>query len=542
MLESRSSRRAKAMRIPTKLSAVFCFVLSGMISLVAQTSSSAAPAVAASQSSYPEQAYLSASRYVSQYFGFSFNLPPELRLQPIPQAAARDGSIQLLELGGPPPADAEISISAIPTASGKNQDAKTLLRSALDQELYRGVEELRGLSKASFAGHEFCLFETRRGIEQHFLLATTAGDYILRIFLAAHDEKTVKQLESSFEHVIFFAPTDLRQYVEVGARPYDGPAISSHQLAALESDPPAQRIDPGKINGDFYENPTIGFSYRIPQGWTLESEGAVQPAVERDRARENFGMPRVGRNEHRLMDACSRTLFSVWAKRPAADGQISYDDFGEVTVSAIALACFPRIKFPANVTDQQAAKDFLLQFGLTHPIIDDMRDGKAFTDDGNVFISLRGTVGFQVPNDDLARRLSVAMVITQRRGYLLTWFFAAPHNAELQALSEERVIFDSAPPVKVVDAAKPGGGVAGESSTLTTTPPAAASDSTAAPQASSAVDTSEPASAEAATSSAAGSDQQPATDATRPSLLRPGETMQSQQGKGAPISKQRLSQ
>lgn len=510
-----------------------------MISLTAQTSSSAAVS-ATPQSSYPEQAYLSASRYVSQYFDFSLNLPRELRLQPIPQAAARDGSIQLLELGGPPPLDAEISISAIPTASGKNQDAKTLLRYALDQELYRGVEELRGLSKTSFAGHEFYVFETRRGIEQHFLLATTSGDYILRILLAAHDDKTLKQLESSFEHVVFFAPADLRQYVETGARPYDGPSVSSHQLEALEADPPASHIDPGRINGDFYENPAIGFSYRIPQGWTLEAEGAVQPAVERDRAKENFGTPRVGRSEHRLMEASSRTLFSVWAKRPAADGQISYDDFGEVTVSAISLACFPRMKFPDNATDQQAAKDFLLQFGLTHPIIDDMRDGKAFSADGSVFLLLQGTVGFQVPNDALSRRLSVAMAITQRRGYVLTWFFAAPHNAELQALTNERVIFDSAPPAKVAEVSKPGGGSGGETAPATTTPPA--SGSAAAPEASSAAGTNDPTSADAGTSSAASSDQQQTTDATRPSLLRPGETMQSQQGKGEPISKQRLSQ
>ncbi|MGA2371020.1 MAG: hypothetical protein ACLPPV_09105 [Candidatus Korobacteraceae bacterium] len=503
-----------------------------MIPLTAQTSSSAAPS-ATSQSLYPEKAYLSASRYVSQYFDFSFDFPSDLRLQPVPQAAARDGSIQLLEVGGPPPADAEISISAVPTADGKNQDAKTLLRYALDQELYRGVEELRGLSKYTIAGHQFYFFETRRGIEHHFLLATTSGDYILRVFLGAHDDQTVRQLVTSFEHVVFFAPADLRQYVEASARPYDGPSVSSHQLETLEADPPASHIDAGRINGDFYENPAIGFSYRIPQGWTLEAEGAVQPAVERDRARENFGRPRVGRNEHRLMEACSRTLFSAWAKRPAANGEVSYDDFGEVTVSAISVACFPRMKFPDNAKDQQAAKNFLLQFGLTHPIIDDMRDGSIFTDDGNIFLSLQGIVGFQLPNDDLARRLSIAMEITQRRGYVLTMFFAAPHKQELEALTKERIVFDSAPPVKVADASKPEGDAAGE------TAPASGS---AAPQTSSAAGTSDPVAVGATTSSAASSDQQPAANATRPTLLRPGETMQSQQGNGAPISKQRLSQ
>jgi hypothetical protein len=536
MVGSKQASGARAMRIPTTfLRAFLWFVFSGTIALTAQTPSAAAPAATTSPSSYPEQAYLSASRYVSQYFDFSFEFPSELRLTPMAQPAARDGSIPLLELAGPPPADAQISISAIPTAGGKNQDAKTLLRTVLDQELYRGVEELRGLSRTSFAGHEFYLFETRRGIEQHFLLATTSGDYILRIFLAAHDDRTLKQLESSFEHVVFFAPADLHRYVDAAAQPYDGPSISTHQLEALEADPPAQRIDPGKINGDFYENAAIGFSYRIPQGWTLEAEGAVQPAVERDRAKENFGRPRVGRTERRLMDACSRTLFSLWARRPAADGLISYDEFGEVTVSATALGCFPQMKFPANDNDQQSAKNFLLQFGLTHPIIDDMRDGKIFTTDGNIFLLMQGTVGFQVPNDALSRRLSVAMAITQRRGYLLTWFFAAPHKQELQALTDERVIFDTAPPAKVTDASKPGGGIAGEASPAN--PTAAASGS-----ASSSADASGPPPADASNATPATSNQQQPTDATHPSLLRPGETVQSQQGKGEPISKQRLSQ
>ncbi len=72
---------------------------------------------------------------------------------------------------------------------------KTYLRESLDQELYRGVEELRGLSKANFAQHQFFLFETRRGIEQHLIMATTIGDYILEVMVAGHDEKTVKRLE-----------------------------------------------------------------------------------------------------------------------------------------------------------------------------------------------------------------------------------------------------------------------------------------------------------------------------------------------------------
>ncbi len=427
-----------------------CFVVGlGWSALLSgQTSSAAHSASPTPDSSedYPEHAFLSPSRYVNQYFKFSFDLPPDVHLRPIPQPAPRDGSLRLLELVGTTPGAAEISLTAIPTAVGKKQDAKSLMRFALDQELYRGVEELRGLTKVTLSGRLFYLFETRRGIEQHVILATAFEDYILQVVLAAHDEKVVKRLESAFDHVVFFPSAELSRYVEAGAQPYDGPAISSHRLEALEADPPANHIDPGKINGDFYENSAIGFSYRIPQGWTLEAEGAVQPAVERSRAHDDFGVSRVGRAERSLMKACSRTLFSAWAKRPGADGQFPYDEFGEVTVSAISAACFPTMKFPDRADDRQGFKDFLLQFGLTHPIVSDVRDGKVFTAGGNIFLFLRGTVGFTVPNDELSRRLSIAIAVTERRGYLLTWFFAAPHDSELQALTDERVSFDSGPP------------------------------------------------------------------------------------------------
>ncbi len=522
--------------------AVLCALLSGAISLAGQTSfplspkptpEASKPAKEAEDANYPEHASLSGSRYVNQYFDFSFDLPADLHLDQIPRPVSRDGGLQLLDLGGPPPADAEIEIFAIPTATGKNQDAKAYMRNALDQELYRGVEELRGLTKANFGGHQFFLFETRRGIEQHVLLATAMGDYLLEIVLAAHDEKTVKRLESSFEHLTFFSAAEERQYLQADAKPYDGPAVSSHRLAVIEADPPVAHIDPGKISGDFYENAAIGFSYRIPQGWTLEAEGAVQPAIERYRAKEDFGRPRVGRAERRLIDACSRTLFSAWAKRPGADGQISYDEFGEVTVSAISLACFPSLKFPEKATDREAFKEFLLEFGLTHPIVSDMRDGKVFSAGSNVFLFLHGTVGFQIPDDELSRRLSIAMAITQRRGYLLTWFFAAPHDSELQALTDERVSFDAGLPGKEANASTPGGGTSAAAPPLANIVPSASGAAADAPASARSAPAQPPA--------APTSEEQTAPASPAPSLLRPGESMQSQQGKGATIQNRKPS-
>ena len=531
----------------TVRTALLCCVVGAAASVVGQSPSSTPAKPPAGDSGYPEQAYLSPSRYVNQYFGFSFDLPADVHLHPIAQPATRDGSIPLLDMAGPPPADAQILIAAIPTADGRASDAKLLLREALDQELYRGVEELHGLGKASLDNHQFFLFETRSGIEQHALFATNMGEYILRVVLAAHDDKVVKTLETSFEHVQFFAPAAVQQYVSADTKPYDGPSISSHRLALLESDPPARHIDPGKINGDFYENAMLGFSYRIPQGWVIEAKGAVLPAIERYRTKEDFGRPRMGRVEHALLDACGRTLFSTWAKRPDANGAVSYDDFGEVTIAAISMACFPNLKFPEDAKDREAFKTFIGEFALTHPIMEDMRDAKVFTQDGLTFLFLEGTVAFQVPNDELSRRLSLGLAVTQRRGYLLTWFFAAPHDDELRALTNERAIFDGEPAVAVAHSPQPGGGAAAEPAAAKPGAPDASKPASAPETTEKSAGANSSASGNAANaapesgggSTTAASDQTTTQSlSSRPSLLRPGETMETQQGKGPVIKRQ----
>ena len=525
------------MKLSGILSALLSMVLSCPLLLSGQpTQPTSTPTPG--QRVYPDEGYLSATRYVNAYFGFAVDFPSDLQLEPIPQPVARDNRIQLLQLGGPPPEYASVSIVAFPLRA-KTLDAKVLLRKALDQELLRGVEELHGLSKTTLAGHLFYFYETRRGADQHMALATDLEGYAVLAIVAANDEKSVKWLEAAIQRITFLAPGKAREYAGADAREYDGPAISAHQLAQLQADPPANHIDPGKFSANVYENRELGFTYPVPRGWTLEADGAVLPAIERSRQRDYLD-PWIGNGERELMKVCSRTLFSAWAKRPGADGQISYDDFGEVTLSAAPVACFPGMKFPAGSTDRRAIEDFLLQLRLTHPILREMRDAKAFTSGGSVIVFLRGTVAFQVPNDELSRRLSIAMALTVRRGYLLTWFLAAPHDSELREILDEKVAFDAEPLTKEANAAKPGGGdvVSSGSQSAATAPP---SDTMPASQpasqnAQAAGANSEP----QATASATQQQDPPATStSSRPSLLRPGETMQEQQMKGQSLPPQK---
>ncbi len=532
------------MKLLGVLAALLCSFLScPLLSGQALPASSASAAV---QETYPDQGYLSPTRYVNRYFGFAFELPPDVRLEPIPQPVARDSRIQILQLGGPPPAYASVSIFAFPLRAKPSTDAKVVLRKALDQELFYGVEELHGLSKTTLEGHQFYFYETRRGADQHMSLATNLEGYVVVVRLGANNERAVKELESSFQHATFIAPTKAREYAGADAWEYEGPAISSHRLAQLQADPPAKHIDPGKFAGNVYENQSLGFHYRVQPGWILESEGAVQAAIERSR-KSDVDQPWMGTGERELMKICDRTLFSAWAKRPGTGGQLSYDDFGEVTVSAISTACFPGMRFPAKATDKRSIEDFLLQFGLTHPVLRDMRDAKAFTAGGNVVVYLHGTVAFQVPGDELSRRLSISLAVTSRRGYLLTWFFAAPHDSELKELLEEKIAFDVEPLTEDASTPKPGGGENSPASSPAADPtPAAATVSITQPAARPAQvanTSSGPQAPQATAGTTAGADpaqpDAPAASApSRPSLLRPGETMRDQQIGGKPIPPQ----
>ena len=524
--------------------AILCLVVSCPLLLSGQASPSPSTIP---QDLYPDQGYLSATRYANRYFGFAFDLPADVQLQPIPQPVARDTRIQVLQLGGPPPAYATVAIVAFPLRGKTAPDAKAILHKAFEQELFHGVEQLHGLSKISLSGHLFYFYETRRGADQHMALATDLDGYAVLATLAANNEKTVKELEMAFQHLAFLAPAQVRAYAGADAEEYEGPAISSHELAKLLTDPPANHMDAGKFSGHLYENRGLGFRYRIPSGWTLESEGAVQPAVERSRKRDDL-QAWMGASERDLMKVCNRTLLSAWAKRPGADGELTYDDFGEVTVTAASASCFPGIRFPARSDDRQAIKDFVLQFGLTHPILSDMRDAKAFTSGGTVVVFLHGTVGFQVPGDALSRRLSIAMAITSRRGCFLTWFFAAAHDSELRELLDEKVSFDPEPLNKDIIATKPGGGANLSPNSQTSAPaladvvpsnaePVAASARAPGANAQAGADQ-----ASAGTTSAASPTKQqdePDTSASSlPSLLRPGENVQDQQVNGKPLPQQ----
>ncbi len=526
-------------------SALLCSVLSCPCLLSGQTPVPTSVPAATDQL-YPDQGYVSSTRYVNRYFGFAFDLPPDARLRPVPRPVAGDGRIQLLELAGPAPVDALVSISAFPLRPQSALDAKAILRRLLDQELYTGVEELHGLTKSTFGGHQFYLYETRRGIEQHMLLATNFDGYVLQVLLAGHNESVLKAMESSFQHLVFFPPSEARHQAGADAQEYEGPAISAHRLAMLQADPPAKHIDPGQVEGDVYSNQGLGFTYRIPLGWIREAEGALQPALERSQPAgdtvESFfdgTDPNSGRVERQLMKACRRTLFSAWAKRPRPDGQISYDDFGEITISAAAMACFPGVSFPADATDQLGFRNFLMQFRLTNPILRDMRDAKIVSSNGTVVLYLHGTVAFQPDDDKLSRRLSVAMAVTARRGYLLSWFFAAPHDSELRSLLEQRVAFDPEPLTREASA-KPSNQGVQPAASLQLVPGTTAQS--AAPPAD-AASASIPGGGSGASPGAANTQEAaptpaPATDSSsRPTLLRPGETMQDQQGKGQPIPK-----
>jgi hypothetical protein len=478
----------------------------------------------------PEDAFLSATRYTNAYFGFEFDLPAEARLKPIPMPASSDRRIQLLEMLGPAPQHAGVLIFAY-EYKGKNwTDAKGILRRELDQDLYTGVEELRGLSKTNIDGHVFYYFETRKGVEQHQELATELDGYVLQVILEANAPQMLKALSAAFSRLKFFLPQEARQRAGPEAVAYQGPAVSPQRLRELKAAPPAEGMDAGKIQGNVYRNAQIGLRYEFPKGWSIQPQGAIEPAITRYREKVT-GEPVMGPREREVVRACRRTLFSAWKTMPGADGEVPYDEFGEVTLSAMPLECFPNIHFPDDSHDADAVRRFLIGFSYSQPLQRDMNDARTFEAGGKTFVLTHGTIAYKEEGDSLSRRISVALTMTEHRGYLLVWLFAAPHDAELRDVMNARMGFDAEPAERESKASTasnpektlaPGGSVTPEGSSQPATsdaPPPVAGESTSTSQ--------------------SGENPAPASNptASRPTLLRPGETMKDEQMSGKPVPK-----
>jgi hypothetical protein len=522
------------MRLQYKfLSVVICLMSFACTAANAQLGSIFAPEPqdAVTTQDDPESAYLSATRYTNVHFGFEFDLPAEARLAPVPMPATHDRRIQLLTLIGPKPQYAGISLFAY-EYKGKNwTDAKGILRHELDQDLYTGVEELHGLSKTTIDGHQFYYFETRKGVAQHEELATDLNGYVLLVVLEANDAQMVKLLASAFSRIRFFPSQEAQQHVGLGAIAYDGPAVSSQRLRELKATPPAERMDPGRIDGNVYLNQQIGVRYALPEGWSIQPQGAVEAAVVRYREKVS-GVPVMGPRERDVLKACRKYLFSAWKTKPSADGEVPYDEFGEVTLSAMPLACFPNIRFPDDPHDVDGVRKFLIGLSYSHPLQRDMNDARTFETSGKTFLLTHGTIAYKEEGDALSRRISVAMVLAQHRGYLLVWLFAAPHDAELRELLNTKMAFDPDPKMTEAKASVaaspektqvPGGSVPSESGAGVPALPASAS-----------VPAGSISKNESPGNAAPASD--PAT-MSRPSLLRPGETVQDGQNQGKPLPK-----
>jgi len=538
------------MRLRVILTVIFCCSVALGCAVAADQPNSPSTAAQAS-ARYPDQGYLSNYRYINAFFGFSVDLPPDAALRPIPSANPTDGSIALLETLGSSPHRSILAISALP-APDKRPDARLLLRRELDDELTIGVEELHGLSKTSIAGHQFYFFETRRGIDQHAIYATDLDGYVLRFVTAGRDPKVLQQLQAALAHMRFFPPESISEYVGVGCAPYEGPAIPSHVLNELSNDPPARKLDAGKVTGNVYENSALGFGYELPKGWHFGTQAAVMPAVTRSRE-QNSGQPAIAPNQLTLLNACERTLVSAWRMVPQQTGEIAYDDFGEVTISAMSLACFPNVKFPDLSKGKDTVRDFVVAYSLGHPVLQDMKNVRAFDHDGRTFIVMDGVVAYKQEGDPLSRRVSVAMALTRHRDYLLSFFFAAPHESELHDLMNAKAMFDPEPAVKEAsvgaasgtthapaEALQPGGSLptsAAPVPSASAPSPDASQSAAAKPSASNTAASSKSASSDA-NPPAASAESSTATnaDATfHPSLLKPGETMQEQQPQGAPL-------
>ena len=151
----------------------------------------AAPAARADDSSYPEQGYLSPSALHQRIL--RLHLRASARRASAPHRPSGFAQRQHSGAGTRRTSSCrcgDLDHCGDPDCERQQAGRENLhARGARPGAVSRRRRTARAEQRPTSRNHQFFLFETRRGIEQHVMLATTIGDYILQVVVAGHDEK-----------------------------------------------------------------------------------------------------------------------------------------------------------------------------------------------------------------------------------------------------------------------------------------------------------------------------------------------------------------
>ncbi|HUO59699.1 MAG TPA: hypothetical protein VMU24_03460 [Candidatus Acidoferrales bacterium] len=390
----------------------------------------------------PESGMLSQTRYTSLYFGFALNLPPSSDLRRIRATLQPSGIHALLALRNFAGDRSTRLVIRAHDARESGVDAEFFARERL-QQLRESEPTWHGPEAKKFGDLPAWRIEIGQGgyafvhsLSWFFALR----GYVVQVDLDYSDEEYGAKMVKHIESMEFFsAPLEDGRAAEVvgpGAEPYNGPALPTSFVDRMLTERPGEKLDAGEWHGQEYRNASAGLRVRLPQGWvakpTTSAEHILLNGVDPDVQLETPD------RRHELWLACTRTLIVAEDRAHAAVPGL----YPALVITLLKRDCMPDLDIPTQ-KDDAFGLDLLASTLVRATEMTKFHRGRWSQRGQNVTFALDGSLPYEVPQDRLARRLSLQLLLVPRGEYFIT-VFAMAENADALRRLEQGIVLEGA--------------------------------------------------------------------------------------------------
>jgi hypothetical protein len=368
---------------------------------------------------YPEVARLGASSYCNSFFGFRMPMPAEMRIGRYHLPVQPPGKHLLLALNfSRLDRAADLYVSAFEDAS---PDAAHLAARARLQQFRRLGMNASAPPSVMIAGRES--FRVRKegdaatGDESSYYLAVHG--WVLHFEIRSQPHGLESDIAAAVEHLSFFDPA--APGVACANDPiYYGPALPTALVDETIGRHPGERVPAGELLDRTFAAPAIGLRVQLPPRWRPlsreESEKLPELLAEAEPNRR-----------HELLRACSRVLFG--AIDPLVEPVSGVHP--SLEVMAMPRGCVPDLIPPTPEEGREQAMDFadVLLHSLGFRLSAQWRVHAA-----PGAYHLDGFLPYHVPEEALARRLSLRVSVVPTGDYLLLFYSVTTSAAEQRKL------------------------------------------------------------------------------------------------------------
>ncbi len=393
----------------------------------------------------PEAGFLSNTRYTSQFFGFSFDLPLTVEGHEIMMPVMPEKQHALLALQYEQgPRKGYIMVTAYDPPPGFEVKTPEEKQRELEQWAKIGTEA-GGLPRTPIPdfmlrSNHFYHQIRRRGRDYAAQYWTGINNYMVKVVAVTNDGEFLRKTKDAMRQAQFYCTQDDGTLttldgkpVKVEGAPYTGPTVPTFRVNAALRDEPGKNIPHGELVEGRYHNSDIGLQYELPEGWKPVESDNDDPPLEPTALRE-----------YQFLHACSQTLLRIAPQKQQAKN----GDCGAVIVlRALDPNCLS-MRTATSLSDKRAADEVAASFEELGEFGQIGSDELVSVSD-HLFMVFHGTIAASPRGEGLAERLSQTIFATRYNKLLLVWSFMASTSSALAQLPTGGVILEGSPPMQL---------------------------------------------------------------------------------------------